>query len=132
MDDDDAGDSDLILTDYYNNQYTGKISIGVPEQTLSVVFDTGSSDLWIPGRGCTECGHHETFDYTTSSTYDPIVDKNGDLSKVWRCGRRESISWRCTRVCLCIASMGEVSNCALELSAELSRRPTAGRPSAKT
>jgi len=81
VDDDDAGDSDLILTDYYNNQYTGKISIGVPEQTLSVVFDTGSSDLWIPGRGCTECGHHETFDYTTSSTYDPIVDKNGDLSK---------------------------------------------------
>ena len=79
--DDEDGDSDLILTDYYNNQYTGRISLGSPEQTLSVVFDTGSSDLWIPGRGCTECGHHETFDYTSSSTYDPIVDKNGELSK---------------------------------------------------
>ena len=76
-----TGDNDLVLTDYFNNQYVGQISIGTPAQQLSVVFDTGSSDLWIPGRGCNECGHHATFDYTASSTYEPLLDKNGDLSK---------------------------------------------------
>ncbi len=58
------------LTDYYNNQYVGVISLGTPPQDLSVVFDTGSSDLWIPGRGCKDCGDHATFDFEASSTYD--------------------------------------------------------------
>lgn len=52
----------LTLVDYYNNQYVGMIGIGSPLQYLSVVLDTGSSDLWIPGMGCTACGNHATFD----------------------------------------------------------------------
>lgn len=52
----------LTLVDYYNNQYVGMIGIGSPLQNLSVVLDTGSSDLWIPGMGCTACGNHATFD----------------------------------------------------------------------
>lgn len=52
----------LTLVDYYNNQYVGMIGIGSPPQYLSVVMDTGSSDLWIPGMGCTACGNHATFD----------------------------------------------------------------------
>lgn len=52
----------LTLVDYYNNQYVGMIGIGSPPQYLSVVLDTGSSDLWIPGMGCTACGNHATFD----------------------------------------------------------------------
>ena len=52
----------LTLVDYYNNQYVGMIGIGTPPQYLTVVLDTGSSDLWIPGMGCTACGNHATFD----------------------------------------------------------------------
>lgn len=52
----------LTLVDYYNNQYVGTVGIGTPPQYLSVVMDTGSSDLWIPGLGCTACGNHDTFD----------------------------------------------------------------------
>ncbi|CAM9163652.1 unnamed protein product, partial [Phaeothamnion confervicola] len=65
------------LTDYYNNQYVGELSVGTPPQSLTVVLDTGSSDLWIPGRGCTACGNHATFDYTKSSTYEAVRGSDG-------------------------------------------------------
>lgn len=52
----------MTLADFYNNQYVGSVGIGTPPQYLTVVMDTGSSDLWIPGMGCTACGHHNTFD----------------------------------------------------------------------
>jgi Eukaryotic aspartyl protease len=38
---------------------------------MTVVLDTGSSDLWIPGDGCTLCGLHNTFDSSASSSYRP-------------------------------------------------------------
>ena len=59
----------LSLANYFNNQYVGTITIGTPPQSLAVVLDTGSSDLWIPGRGCTLCGNHASFDHSKSSTY---------------------------------------------------------------
>ncbi|KAG0362185.1 hypothetical protein BGZ54_008738 [Gamsiella multidivaricata] len=55
--------------------YYGKIQVGNPKQTFNVVFDTGSSDLWIPSSKCIEegCLSHQRFNGQSSSTYASTV-----------------------------------------------------------
>ncbi|RQM26044.1 hypothetical protein B5M09_003600 [Aphanomyces astaci] len=70
------------LQNYGNVQYVGELSFGSPPQVLTVVFDTGSSDTWIPGMSCTECGLHSAFDYTQSSTFQDTHEKFLDSAGV--------------------------------------------------
>ena len=61
-----------------NLQYIANISIGTPGQKLSVLLDTGSSWLWLPGNVC-NCHKSKHFNSTASSTY-----KSTNVTKILR------------------------------------------------
>lgn len=64
------GDGSIVINDYMNSQYYGAINLGSPEQTFDVIFDTGSSDLWVASVNCDDsCGRHAKYDSSKSSTY---------------------------------------------------------------
>ncbi|GFE52989.1 eimepsin [Babesia ovis] len=60
-----------FLFNFENNQYFGEIEVGTPPEKFVVVFDTGSSQLWIPSMECSSigCASHRRFDATKSKTY---------------------------------------------------------------
>ena len=56
------------ISNFENAQYYGPITIGTPPQHFKVIFDTGSSNLWVPGPKPSIIGH-ERYHSEDSSTY---------------------------------------------------------------
>lgn len=42
--------AEVDLRNQFNTQYSGEIEVGSPRQIIRVIFDTGSSNLWVPSR----------------------------------------------------------------------------------
>ncbi|XP_043775681.1 pregnancy-associated glycoprotein 1-like [Cervus elaphus] len=83
------------LRNIKNMIYMGNITIGTPPQKFQVLFDTGSSNLWVPSMFCTSrfCSSHVLFRHRESSTYRPT---NKTFSINYVSGRMKGIVARDT------------------------------------
>ncbi|CAF1184708.1 unnamed protein product [Adineta steineri] len=62
--------TETLLDQGWGAYWMGLITVGTPGQTFYTDFDTGSSDLWVPGELCgTACGGTHTYKPSLSSTY---------------------------------------------------------------
>ncbi|KZS98446.1 acid protease [Sistotremastrum niveocremeum HHB9708] len=71
--------SSVSLEDYFNGtdlQWFGSIQVGTPPQNFTVVFDTGSFDLEIPGVSCTSCTNQNKFNGSASSSFQDLQSQS--------------------------------------------------------
>eukprot|EP00357_Protocruzia_adherens_P017925 CAMPEP_0114996208 /NCGR_PEP_ID=MMETSP0216-20121206/14175_1 /TAXON_ID=223996 /ORGANISM="Protocruzia adherens, Strain Boccale" /LENGTH=413 /DNA_ID=CAMNT_0002360371 /DNA_START=861 /DNA_END=2102 /DNA_ORIENTATION=- len=63
------------LKNYMATQFYGYMSFGTPGQEFATLFDTGSSNVWVPSVDCfLTCVLHDLFDYGESSSYEGTSD----------------------------------------------------------
>lgn len=63
-----------------DTEYVATISVGTPAQSLPMDFDTGSSDLWVMGKGVSGTTGHTTYDSSSSSTAKKMTGASWSIS----------------------------------------------------
>ncbi|GLE09823.1 hypothetical protein PINS_up021716 [Pythium insidiosum] len=53
-------------------QFYGSIELGEPAQTFRVIFDTGSSDIWVPSASCKTCSGLHRYRAGASATHRDV------------------------------------------------------------
>lgn len=98
--------------------YYGDILVGTPAQTFSVVYDTGSGNLIVPGSDCASsaCAIHDRFTESNSSTVQNI-NCNGEEIGNNELGDQITITFgtghitgRCVKDQICIGSACAIGN----------------------
>merc|ERR1711988_707641 len=67
------------LKNWGYTQFVGSIQIGTPPQTFRVIYDTGSSNTWLPGHHCSEtsCDKYGKYDHRRSKTFSKLYRQEG-------------------------------------------------------
>ncbi|GFO41561.1 cathepsin d [Plakobranchus ocellatus] len=94
----------LELKTFKDAQIYGPITIGTPGQVFHVIFDTGSSDLWVPSSRCSiwrnrACLNHKKYNRQKSITYEPVGE---DFSVEYQAG---NVSGHLSKDTITIAGM---------------------------
>lgn len=98
--------------------YFGQISVGTPAQKFSVVYDTGSGNLLIPGENCPDsaCRNHQRFDMSQSTSAaemncdgSPVEDgrSTDELTITFGTGH---MTGKCVQDSICIGNLCSVGN----------------------
>lgn len=61
----------IPLENYDQMQFYGRVSVGTPPQEFNVIFDTGSSDIWLPEASCDVCAGKRRYQPSASTSYVP-------------------------------------------------------------
>jgi len=76
------GIEEIVQKNLWNIAYYGEIQVGTPGQAMNVIFDTGSSSVWLPTGGGVPGSPHHFFQAHQSSTYEeldkPFTIRYGD------------------------------------------------------
>merc|ERR1719161_2358639 len=80
-----------------NNQaseYYGQVSVGSPPQSFEVVFDTGSGNLLLPSKECTDeaCTSHKRYDASLSATSMQVAFADQPTQPVAPDGTRDVVT----------------------------------------
>lgn len=97
----------------HKTAYFGELQVGTPSQSFTVVFDTGSGNLMVPGDACHSeaCKVHRQFRIADSSTAEEVncddtpVDDSSELQDVTITFGTGEIWGRCVTDQVCVGQV---------------------------